>query len=95
MSDDKEKFGVHLEQQLKDWQHKLDEHKAKAEKQGPDFLARYNAETEKLSSLYEDMRYRLKLLRMSSGDAWGEMRTGIEKAFGELKKSVTSALEKF
>lgn len=95
MSDDKEKFGVHLEEQLKDWQHKLDESKSQAEKKGPDFLARYNAETEKLADLYEDVRYRLKLLRMSGGDAWSEMRVGIEKAFGELKKSVTSALEKF
>jgi predicted chitinase len=95
MSDERDKFGVSLEEQLKHWQQKLDESKAKAEKKGPDFLARYNAETEKLAGLYEDMRYRLKLLRMSSGDAWGEMRVGIEKAFGELKKSVTSALEKF
>ncbi|HMM37689.1 MAG TPA: hypothetical protein PKB11_02925 [Desulfovibrio sp.] len=95
MNEDKEKFGVNLEQQLKDWQRKLDESKTRAEQKGADFLARYNAETEKLTSLYEDVRYRLKLLRMSSGEAWTEMRAGIEKAANELKKAVNGALDKF
>ncbi|MES9995152.1 hypothetical protein [Desulfovibrio aminophilus] len=95
MNEDKEKFGVNLEQQLKDWQSKLDESKSRAEQKGADFLARYNAETEKLASLYEDVRYRLKLLRMSSGEAWTEMRAGIEKAANELKKAVNGALDKF
>lgn len=95
MSEDREKFGVSMEKQLRDWQKKLEDSKAQAETKGSEFLARYNAEAEKISALYEDVRYRLKLLRMSSGDAWLEMRSGIEKAFGELKNAVGSALEKF
>jgi hypothetical protein len=93
--EDKDKFGVSMETQLKEWQARIEQSKEEATQKGPDFLTLFTPDLEKLNTSYEEARYKLKLLKMSTGDAWGELKHGVEKAFDELKTAVTKALEKF
>lgn len=93
--EDKEKFGVSMDAQLKEWQAKIESSKAEAEQQRPDLLKLFAPDLEKLNTKFEEARYKLKLLKMSSSGAWGELKQGVEKAFEELKVAVTKALEKF
>ncbi len=93
--EERDKFGVSMEEQLRQWKERIDEAKAEAEKQGPEFLERYAPLLEALTARYEEAKVKMKLLRMSGGDAWTEVRHGFEKAFDEMKSAVSRALEKF
>ncbi len=94
MEQDREKFGVSMEAQLKAWQESIEESKAAAEEKGPDFWALFKPEVDKLTSLYEEARYKFKLLRMNTGEAWDELRQGLEKAGEQLKAALAKAREK-
>ncbi|MDQ7833725.1 MAG: hypothetical protein RDU30_18510 [Desulfovibrionaceae bacterium] len=93
--DDKDRFGVNLEDQLAKWKAKIDESKAAAEKKGPAFFDRYAADLEKMLGKYEAARYKLTLLRKGGSDALHDLKEGFEGAFTELKTAVTKALDKF
>jgi len=67
--DDKDQFGVSLEDQLAKWKAKIDASKAQAEKKGPIFFDRYAADLEKMLGKYEKARYKLTLLRKGGSDA--------------------------
>jgi len=92
---EREQFGVTMEQQLDEWQKKVEEAKTQAQDKGPEFAERLKPDFDAVAARYEDARYKLKLLRMSGQDAWDEMRTGFEKAFDDLKSSLNKALSKF
>jgi DNA-binding protein HU-beta len=93
--EDKDKFGVSMEAQLKQWQERIEQSKADAAKKGPEFLKKFAPDLERLNASYDEARYKLKLLKMSGGEAWAELKHGVEKAFDELKSAVGKALEKF
>lgn len=93
--DDKDKFGVSMEAQLKKWQERIEQSKQEASQKGPEFLKKFAPDLERLNVSYEEARYKLKLLKMSGGEAWSELKLGVEKAFDELKSAVGKALEKF
>lgn len=92
---EKEQFGVNMQAQLDEWKQKADEAKNTAAERGEDFMQRLRPDLDKLSDKYEEAKYKLELLRMSSEDAWGEMRDGFEKAFDVFKDSVNKAFSKF
>ena len=92
---DKEQFGVSMEEQLKQWEHKTEEAKAQAKEKGPEFMERLRPDFDSVAANFENARYKLKLLRMSGEDAWDEMRQGFDSAFQDLKGSLQKALDKF
>lgn len=93
--EDKEQFGAGMEAQLKQWQEKIKQSAVKAEERGPAFLEQYAHDLEDLSVKYDEVRYKLTLLRGSSGKAWEELRVGLVKAFDEMKHAVNKAMERF
>ncbi len=92
---DKEQFGVSMEEQLAQWRKKAEDATEQAHAKGGQFLESLRPELDKLGSQYEEARYKLSLLRMSSEDAWDELRHGFEKAFDEFKAGLGKALSKF
>lgn len=93
--DDKEKFGVSMEEQLSEWKDKIDQGRKEAKKKGPDYFERYAGDLEKLSEKYDAARYKLTLFRKGGGEALGELKEGFERAFSELKSAVNKAWDKF
>lgn len=92
---DKKEFGVNMQSQLDEWKKKADETRSKAKSRGEAFMESMRPDLDKLNSNYEEAKYQLKLLTMSSEDAWHEVRDGFDKAFDTFKSSVDKALSKF
>ncbi len=93
--EDKDKFGVKMEEQLDAWQKKIEEKKAEAENKGREFWERVAPDFDALGAKFEEARYKLKLFRMSGSDALDELKGGFEKAFDEFKNGVENAFRKF
>ncbi len=92
---EKERFGVSMEAQLKEWEMKVEQAKSKAEEKGPEFMEKMRPDFERIASRFDEARYKLTLLRMGGADAWDELRAGIENAFQDLKQGMEKALSKF
>ena len=92
---EREKFGAQMEEQLKHIRERLDAAKGKAEHKGQNALEHYEEGLEKLESKYDLARYKLTLLRKSSGDAWKDLRHGFESAYHDLKDALGKAKGKF
>lgn len=95
MSEDREQFGVSMEEQLSQWREKVDQAEQQAQDKGPEFAEKLRPEFEAVTQRYEEARYKLTLLRMSGQEAWEELRNGFERAFDEFKASLDKALSRF
>ena len=93
--DDKEPFGVSMEDQLARYKARIEAARTEAKKKGPDFFERWTDDLEHLLEKYDKARYKLTLLRKGSGDALSELREGFENAMGELKAAMVKAKGKF
>jgi len=90
-----EKFNAQMEEQLKAMKAKLDDAKTTAETKGRDFFARYEKDLAKLESKYDLARYKLTLLRKGGQSAWGEVKSGFERAYHDLREALNKASNKF
>lgn len=91
----KKEFTRNMETGLKDIKTKLDKYKGKADKLGSEAKHSYQENLEKMKPAYEKTRYKMNLLKNSSGDAWDEMKEGLVKAYSELKEAFKKAKDKF
>ncbi|WP_027186222.1 hypothetical protein [Desulfovibrio inopinatus] len=93
--EEKQKFGVQMEEKLKDWKQKIDGAKQSVSQKEGDYLEKYAGDLERLTEKYDAARYSLTLLQKASGGAWGELKEGFDKAYDDMKKAVTKAFERF
>jgi len=93
--DDKDRFGVSLEEQLAAYKAKIETARAEAKDKGQDFFDRWSGDLEAMLEKYDKARYKLTLLRKGGGDAVAELRHGMEQALGELKAAFAKARDKF
>jgi DNA-binding protein HU-beta len=73
----------------------LDEWGKRTEGLGAGARDYYNANIGRFRNSYEEARYKLTLLRGSSGRAWTELKQGIDGALKELRTAFQRAREKF
>jgi len=95
MSDENEKFGVSMENELSKWKAHIEEAEVEAKKKGPDFFERYMGDLQKMLDKYETAKLKLSLFRKGSGEAVLDLKKGVENAFHELKTAVLKAKDKF
>lgn len=91
---EKEAFKNTMQDQLEEWQQKMEQAKTKAETAPPEQREYYREKFEQLSDQYETARYKFSLLKAGSSDAWDELRDGFEKAFTEFRKGFEKAMKK-
>lgn len=93
--DDKERFGVSMEEQLAAYKARIEAARAEAKDKGQDFFDRWSGDLEHLLDKYDKARYRLTLLRKGGGDALAELRSGFDLALADLKAAFAKAKDKF
>jgi len=93
--DTKEAYQEKAEAQLREWGAKIDELKAKADKAKAEAKIEYYEQIEELRSKQEAIQLKLQKLRESGGQAWEELKPGLEHAWNDLKISVEKAVSKF
>lgn len=84
-----------MEAQLKEWDAKIDQLKAKAQQAKADTKIEYQEELEALRAKKESMGQKLQELKSSGDEAWQDIRAGVEKAASELKSAFEGVSSKF
>jgi hypothetical protein len=69
--------------------------KAKAEKAKAEAKIKYNQQLEDLRQKRETVESRLEQLKMTGGEAWRELKTGVDEAMKNLENAVTDATAQF
>ena len=88
-------FQKKLEKQIQDWDAKVADLKAKAQAAKADIRADYEKQLETLVAKRELIQTRLQELRLHAGHAWGDIKSGAEKAWEEMQKSLDQISARF
>ena len=92
---DRKAYIEKLDAQLKEWNAKIDELKARGEKVTEEKKKEYGQQLEILHSKQETAKKKLRDLREAGDEAWQSIKTGVDHAWSELKASIEEATAKF
>jgi nucleotide-binding universal stress UspA family protein len=84
-----------IEDQLKDWSNQIDILRAKAEKSKAEVKIKYLEQVEELRKRQKTARQRLRELKGSGEEAWGDLKVGLDKALEDLKEAFDRSKSKF
>jgi nucleotide-binding universal stress UspA family protein len=93
--DKKKAYQEKIEAQLKEWSAKIDNLKAKGDKAKAEAKTIYRKQIKNLSLKQEATRQKFQELKGSGGEAWEELRVGVDKALEDLKGAFNRAKSKF
>ena len=91
----KEAYEKKIEAQLQEWKTDIDKMKAKADKADAEAKLEYYKQIEDLRTKQEAAQEKLTELKASGGDAWEDLKSGIELAWTSLGEAVKSARSRF
>jgi chromosome segregation ATPase len=91
----KQEFQQKLEAQLKEWDAKLDELKAKAQEAKTELRADYEKQLEVLSDKRATAQAKIQELRLRTEDAWEDLKGGTEKAWDEMRSALDRIASRF
>jgi t-SNARE complex subunit (syntaxin) len=81
-----------IQASLDDLKKKTSELKNSAEKAKGEAMSKMSAGMEDLKKKQADAEQKLKALQSASGEAWGDVKSGLDNAMIELKKSYEKAM---
>jgi hypothetical protein len=91
----KEEYQKELQGQLDEWGVEIDKLKVVAEKAKSGLQGEYYKEVEDLRCKQLAAQQKLHEVKDASGDAWEDLKEGIEGAWDALSKGVKSAASRF
>ncbi len=91
----KEAYQKKLEAHLKEWDAKLDQLSAKAQKATADARIHYENELENLRSKQAAAHKTLEELGKRGENAWEDMKDGVEKVWDEMGKAIDKVTARF
>jgi chromosome segregation ATPase len=95
MMEAKQAFQKKTEAQLEKLTAQINELKAKADKSQADAKVKYYEQIETLSAKQAAVQSQLQTLTSSSGQAWEEIKTGVENAVSDLQTAFSRAVSQF
>jgi len=84
-----------LEENLKEFNTKLDEIKAIAAEAQDDLKAEYRSQVQELETKRDNYAIKFGQLKEASGQAWDDLKVGTERTWSELKYTIEVALTHF
>ncbi len=91
----KETYQKKLQAQLDEWSADIDKLEAKAKKAEADTQLEYNQQIKELRSMQDTANSKLEKLKGDSGDAWEDLKDGMDNAWNSLGNAVKSATSEF
>ena len=91
----KEEYQKELQEQLDEWGAEIDKLKVVASKAKVGLEHEYYKEIEELKDLQDAAQQKLHELKEESGDAWEDLKGGIELAWAALADAVKTAASRF
>jgi uncharacterized coiled-coil DUF342 family protein len=93
--EDKKSYLQKMADQLKQWDAKIDELKAKADKTKAESREEFLKQIDILRAKKKSVQDKLKQLQEAGDGAWDEMKTGLERSWTEFKGAFSNASAKF
>ena len=94
LSSNNEAYKEKMEAQLKIWNAKIEEFKAKAQKKNATVQIDINKKIDQFMQKKEESMNRIEEIKKSGDVSWDEIKTSMEKAFNDFKDNVEKQLEK-
>jgi uncharacterized coiled-coil DUF342 family protein len=91
----KEAYEKKVEAQMAEWKSEIDKMKAKADKADADAKIAYYKEIDALRSKQKAAQEKLEELKAAGGDAWKDLKSGIDLALDSMAESLKSAASRF
>jgi len=93
--DEKNAYMQKLEARLNQWGAEVDKLQAKSAEASADAKLEYQNQIEKLRGMQDDARQELDKLESAQGEAWKDLKSGIEKAWDNMGNAVKQATDRF
>lgn len=93
--ENKEAYRKKIEAQLDEWKAQAEQIRAKMKKKQAETKIDYSDTLDELDKRQDLARNKLDELKRSSGEAWSDIREGMEEAAESLKDSIQKARTKF
>jgi hypothetical protein len=93
--EDQQSYQEKLEAQLAEWEAIINEYMRKAETATAEAKLKYQEQIDSLREQHAETLQRLHALQNISGEAWEDLRAGMESAWHELKQAFEKAAKKF
>ncbi len=91
----KEAYEKKLQAQLDEWALEYEKLKVRADKVKAEGQIEYQKELEELRSKQKVAQEKLDEIKAASGDAWEDLKTGLESSWDSLSASLKSAASRF
>jgi hypothetical protein len=91
----KDEFVAELRKRLDQLDTKIGELRSKAAEAAADAKPAIEKQITELSKKRDEYAKKVEEVQSSAGDAWKELRAGMDKAWGDLSKGISDAWEKF
>ncbi|MCW0481106.1 coiled coil domain-containing protein [Gaoshiqia sediminis] len=93
--ENREKYIDKLSAKLKEWDADIQQLEEKMERAKTKVRADYQEELDELRARKDEAREKLREIQEASGDAWEELKVGMEKSWDILSDAFKNAFEKF
>ena len=93
--DDKDAYRQRAEAKLKEWNARIDLLKAKAEQADAEGRIEYSRQVQELKKKEGQVREKLEQMKTAGGNAWQDLKSGVEEAIVDLKGAVDRAYAQF
>lgn len=95
MVDKRDAYVEKLKSKIDEWNRDIDKLQAKADQMAADARVKYQKQIEGLKAKQKEVQDKMGQLQKASGEAWVELKTGMNSAWKALGESVKSAKTKF
>jgi uncharacterized coiled-coil DUF342 family protein len=93
--DDKSAYKQKFEARLKQWAAEIDKLEAKAAEARADARLQYQSQIKELRGKQDEAVEKLQKLSAAQGEAWKDLKSGVESAWDALGKAVQNAASRF
>ena len=91
----REAYQKRIESHLKNWKAKLDQLKARVDQTEAEVKTKYHEQIEMLQGKREEVEKKLEELKDAGEGAWDNVKSGVEFAWNELRRTATNTVSKF
>lgn len=91
MSDDRATYVERVKSRLDEWNVEIETLEARASKASDDARAQLEKTIAEVREDYQEARARLDGVRHARGDAWQDLKDGMQKAWADLRQSIDDA----
>lgn len=93
--ENKEMYQKKMQAKIDEWKARIDELRAQSDQTKARTKQEYLDEVEKLKEKKEDAQNKLDALKAKSGDAWGDLKEGVDRAYSDMKHTFENISSRF